>query len=43
MRAFTLSDQASNGYHQVLEIQEKKKKLIKEVMPSDEGVIRACG
>jgi hypothetical protein len=31
------------GYHQVLEIQEKKKNLIKEVMPGDEGIIGACG
>jgi hypothetical protein len=35
--------EAFTGYHQVLEIQEKKKKLIKEVMPSDEGIVGACG
>jgi hypothetical protein len=31
------------GYHQVLEIQDKKKKLIKEVMRSDESIVGACG
>jgi hypothetical protein len=30
-------------HHQVLEIQEKKKKLINEVMRGDEGILRACG